>query len=197
MTHTAGLQGWQSLEQRQAGWAPPSARSAPQIMSSPGPGRGRGPPPTAAQRNQGSQPSLSRQAHWEPFATTPWEPSPGTIVPWSHGSFSWGLLPGQLPLFLQPGRGWGSRVARCGLRSGKEPGRLQGSAGSGARSDPDGPRRGGTPGGARKKWEVILTVPFALGGAHDQNGEDCQGLPETHLVCVREQIRPLSSDPTE
>ena len=91
--------------------------------------QGQGPPPTAAQRNQVSQPSLSRQAHWEPFATTPWEPSPGTIVPWSHGSFSWGLLPGQLPLFLQPGRGWGSRVARCVLRSRREPGRQQGSAG--------------------------------------------------------------------
>lgn len=90
--------------------------------------------------------------------------------------------------------GLGSRVARCGLRSGKEPGRQQGSAGSGARSDPDGPRRGGTPGGARK-WEIIFTVPFAPEGAHDQNGEDCQGLPETHLVCVREQIRLLSSDP--
>ena len=58
-----------------------------------------------------------------------------------------------------------------------------------------GPGRGGTPGGVRKKWEVILTVPSALEGAHDQNGEDCQGLPETHLVCVREQIRQLSSDP--
>ena len=87
-------------------------------------------------------------------------------------------------------------MARCGLRSGKEPGRQQGSAGSGARSDPDGPRRGGTPGGARK-WEIIFTVPFAPEGAHDQNGEDCQGLPETHPVCVREQIRLLSSDPPQ
>jgi len=129
VTHIAGLRGWQSLEQRQAGCAPPSARSEPQLISSPGPGRAQGSPPTAVQRNQVSQLSLSRQAHWEPFATTPWEPSPGTIVPWSHGSFSWGLLPGQLPLFLQPGRGWGSRVARCGLRSGREPGRQQGSVG--------------------------------------------------------------------
>lgn len=97
-------------------------------------------------------PAYPAGTSWEPFATTPCEPSPVTIVPWSHSSFSWGLLPGQLPLFLQPGRGWGSREARCGLRGGRGA-RQRGRVTMGQEPEAiwTGPGLGGTPRGVRKK----------------------------------------------
>lgn len=67
------------------------------------------------------EPSLLAQPILLEPAGSPWpphlvNPARGPLFPGAKAHFPGGSSQASFPFFLQPGRGWGSRAARCGLR---------------------------------------------------------------------------------